>query len=67
MIVLVILFILLVLWMGKECHSLHRFNYEGQIQELQSLNEVVIKHPSYFFKGGVDGGPLGKIFKFIYD
>ena len=43
MIVLVILFILLVLWMGKECHSLHRFNYEGQIQELQSLNEVVIK------------------------
>ena len=35
--------LIIIIWMGKECHSLTQFNYEGRIQELQSLNQVVIK------------------------
>jgi len=29
--------------MGKDCYELRRFNYEGSIQVLQSLNEVVVR------------------------
>ena len=38
-----ILLLLVVIWMGKDCYELRRFNYEGSIQVLQSLNEVVVR------------------------
>ena len=41
--ILWIAFVLLILWMVHECRRLHQFNYEGQIQELQSLNPVVVR------------------------
>ena len=48
---IILLVILLIIWMGKECRELHQFNYEGRIKELHSSNKTVIheklkdKHP----------------------
>lgn len=41
--VLLLLCVLAILWSAKECHSLTQFNYEGSVQELQSLNRVVLQ------------------------
>lgn len=49
--ILWIAILMFLLWMIQECRSLHQYNYEGQIQEIQSVNPTVIqeslkpKHP----------------------
>ena len=35
--------LILLIWIIKECRDLHQFAYEGQIQEIQTMNPTVIQ------------------------